>query len=67
MPHPTIARQDVATALEAAAYFYRAGRAEAGLLDALYAVASGSPTMTQYNAVAILLEDWAEVQAGRLS
>jgi hypothetical protein len=60
-------REQIATALEAAAYFYRAGRAEAGLLDALYAIASGSPTMTQNNAVTILLEDWAEVQAGTLS
>jgi len=60
-------REQIATALEAAAYFYRAGRADVSLIEAIYDCASGSPTMTQFHAVTILLEDYAEVLAGTLS
>lgn len=62
-----MSREQIATALEAAAYFYRLGRAEAGLLDAVYDIASGSHSLKQRHAVEFLLEDWAAVQAGRLS
>ena len=60
-------REQIATALEAAAYFYRAGRADVRLIEAIYDCAAGSPTMTQFNADTALLEDNAGVLAGTLS